>query len=261
MQAGRATIPRVYYAYFDESGDDGYVKSPTRTFSLACLLVHDTNWLKAFDQTIALRRYIKANFRIGMRAELKATWLIHNKGDVAPAGLTFESRMRVFKTAMRFQRKCGLFTVFAILIDKDLVRKKDQYHPRDMAWQYAIQRLERFGSDKKENIHILPDEGHRDFIKKKVRQMRRFSPVPAAYGGGSLKRAAVNIIEDPSDRKSRESYFVQLCDLNAYAAFRKVFPGRDIDGSYWDQLGLATLTEVNKVRDKGGPEGIVVWPK
>lgn len=255
----------MYYAYFDESGDDGYEKSPTRTFSLACLLVHDTNWLKAFDQTIALRRYIKTNFRIGMRAEIKATWLIHNRGDVAPAGLTFQSRLQVFKTAMRFQRKCGLFTVFAVLIDKESVRKKAEYHPRDIAWHYAIQRLERFGQDKKENIHILPDEGHKDFIKKKVRRMRRFGPVASAYGGSSLRRAAVNILEDPSDRTSRESYFIQLCDLNAYAAFRKVFPGRDIDASFWDQLGTARLIEVNKVsdkvREKDGPEGIVVWPK
>jgi hypothetical protein len=255
----------MYYAYFDESGDDGYIKSPTRTFSLACLLVHDTDWLKAFDQTIALRRYIKANFRIGMRAELKAAWLIHNRGDVAPAELTFHSRMQVYKTAMRFQRKCGLFTAFAILIDKDRVQLKEKFEPRERAWHFAIQRLERFGKDKQENIHILPDEGHKDFIKKKLRKMRRFSRAPSAYGGGSLARDAVNIIEDPSDRRSRESYFVQLCDLNAYAAFRKVYPGADVDATYWDQLGEARLSDVNKVsdklREKDGPQGIVVWPK
>jgi hypothetical protein len=210
----------MYFAYFDESGDNGYEKSPTRTFSLSCLLVHDKNWMQAFDQTIAFRRYIKDQFRIGMRAEIKASWLIHNKGDIRPAGLTFPARLQVFKAALRFQRKCKLFTIFSILIDKDKVREKDNYDPRDMAWEYAIQRLERFGSANKENIHVVPDDGHKDFIRKKVRLMRRFSPVPSALGTGSLSRKAVNILEDPSDRTSKESYLVQLCDLNAYATFR-----------------------------------------
>lgn len=89
--------------------------------------------------------------------------------------------------------------------------------------------------------------------------MRRFSQVPSAFQPGeTLGRATTNIIEDSSDRESHESYFIQLADLNAYAAVRKVHPIPSFDGSLWDELGDARDPDVNKIR--GGHRGIVSWP-
>lgn len=105
---------------------------------------------------------------------------------------------------------------------------------------------------------LLPDEGHGDFIRKKIRLMRRFSQVPSAFGGPTLARNAENIVEDSSDRRSTESFFIQFADLNAYAAFRKVFPGAAFGPDVWDALGECRVMEVNSLR--GGPPGIVVWP-
>lgn len=248
----------MFFAYFDESGDTGLGQSPTGTFSLSCILLHDSDWLNALDQTIAFRRYLRDNFHIAPRAELKASWLIHNKGDIRRAGLRYPARLAAYRAALRFQRKCGLFRSFTILIDKNKIQKRDT-DVRETAWQYAIQRLERFGTDKKDNIHVLPDEGHGEFIRKKIRAMRRFSHVPSAFGGPALDRKAQNIVEDSSDRRSHESYFIQLADLNAYAAFRRVFPGASFGGDIYDELGDARVTEVNTL--SGGPTGVVVWPK
>ena len=248
----------MYFAYFDESGDTGYEKSPTRTFTLSCILVQDKDWLSALDQSLAFRRFLKEKFHIGVRAELKATSLIHNKADIKAAGLSFPARMNAYKAALRFQRKVKLFTIFSILVDKEKIKARSKIEPRDIAWEFAIQRLERFGTAAKDNIHVIPDDGHSDFIKKRIRLMRRFSPVPSAFGAGSLVRKAENIIEDPSPRNSRESYFIQFCDLNAYASFRKVFPGPQFGEDFWEELGDARLRDVNKLRP--GPPGIVVWP-
>lgn len=66
-------------------------------------------------------------------------------------------------------------------------------------------------------------------------------------------------MEDSSDRRSHESYFIQLADLNAYAAFRRVFPGESFGEDIYEELGEARVTEVNRL--SGGPTGIVVWPK
>jgi hypothetical protein len=247
----------MYYAYFDETGDSGFNNSPTGVFALSAILIHDRNWLASLDQVVAFRRYLRDQFHISTRAELKASWLVHNKGDIRKAGLTYPARMSAYMAAMRFQRKAGLFRVFTVLIKKNDIQNRNA-DVREICWRYAIQRLERFGTAEKDNIHIVPDEGHGEFIKKKIRSMRRFHYVPSAYGTESLDRKAENIIEDPSDRCSRESYFVQLADLNAYAAFRKVFPGPNFDASYWDELDSARIQEVNTLR--GGPAGIVVWP-
>ena len=177
----------MFFAYFDESGDTGFVRSPTATFALSCMLIDDRDWLPALDQTIAFRRYLRDMFHIRPRAELKAAWLIHNKGDIRESGLTYPARLAAYKAAMR-----------------------------------------------------------------------RFSHVPSAFGGQALGRNAENIVEDSSDRSSRESFFIQLADLNAYAACRKVFPASTFGADIWDELGSSRVLEVNALR--GGPPGIVVWP-
>ncbi len=246
----------MIFAYFDESGDTGFAGSPTNAFALSGLLVGDRDWLDALDHLIAFRRYLKENFHLRPRAELKATWLVHNIGAIRDSKLTYLSRLALYRAVMRFQRKTGVFRSFAVVIAKTLLIPPADV--REFAWRFALQRLERYGTAVKENIHILPDEGHGDFITKKVRHIRRHSLVPSAFSSGVLERKAKNIVEDPSDRRSRSSYFIQLADLNAYAAFRRVFPGPNFGGDMWDELGDARLLEVGKVR--GGPPGIVVWP-
>ena len=89
--------------------------------------------------------------------------------------------------------------------------------------------------------------------------MRRFHRAPSAFGTESLDRKATNIIEDISERKSGESYFIQLADLNAYAAFRKIYPATHFNGKFWNELGNMRIKEVNYL--SGGEIGIVDWPK
>lgn len=248
----------MFLAYFDESGDSGYVQSPTMAFSLVAVLVHDRDWLQTLDEIVNFRRYLKTNFGLPVRAELKAQWIIHNQQAMRPLGLSYDARLNLYRACMRFQRKVGTIRTFAIVINKTKVTKQS-VSARDWAWVRAIERLERFGAEFSENIKIFPDEGHGYFIKRKIREMRRFHYVPSAFSGAEmLERRAANIIEDPSDRKSNESFFVQFADLNAYAAFRRVHPARSFDGSFWDDLGPAHILKVNAIR--GGPPGIVSWP-
>lgn len=248
----------MYFAYFDESGDSGFINSPTDTFTLACVLLHDSDWLNALDQTVAFRRFLKKKFGIPPRMELKATSLIHNKAEVRTLGLSFQARMAAYEAAMRFQRKMGLLKVFSVVVVKSRIQNKQSTDVREVAWRYAIQRLERFGTAQKDNIMVVPDDGHGEFIRKKIRAMRRFSKVPSAYGNAALERHATNIVEDPVDRNSKESFFTQFADLNAYAAFRMAFPGKNFDGKVWEKLGDARVAEVSRL--SGGPHGIVVWP-
>jgi len=247
----------MYFAYFDESGDPGFENSPTNTFVLSAVLIHDSNWLAALDQSVAFRRFLKAKFNLSPRSEIKANWLVHNKGTIKATGLTYPARMAAYKAAMRFQRKTGIFKTFSIVIVKDRI-KKTSTDVRLTAWHYALQRLERFGTEHKDNIMVMPDEGHSDLIKKELRKMRRIHYVPSAFGEDYLDRKATNIIEDPADRNSKESYFVQFADLNAYAAFRRVFPGNNFKEDIWDELGDSIVKEVNRL--SGGPPGIVIWP-
>jgi hypothetical protein len=252
----------MYFAYFDESGDNGRVDqgSPTRTFTLACILVHDKRWLTALDKTAEWRRSVKRDFRIPVTAELKSNWLIHNKSNaIRDAKLSLEERINVFRSAMRFLRDAApIFRVFAVLIVKYRIELA-HVDARDKAWEWALQRLERFGRDRAENIHVIPDEGHGQFIRKKIRKMRRFNRVRSAFGPGTLSRLVDNIVEDPSDRQSHESFFIQLADLAAYSAYRRVVAGKHFGKEIWDTVGDVLIDEVDAVRGVG-PRGIVVWP-
>ena len=74
-------------------------------------------------------------------------------------------------------------------------------------------------------MKLFPDAGHGYFIQSLVRKMRRHHRVASAFESGRwLEADARRIVEDPSDRDSRRSYFIQLADLNAYAAVRWLYP-------------------------------------
>jgi hypothetical protein len=248
----------LHLAYFDESGDRGYVKSPTKTFTLGCLLVEDSQWLSAFDALVNFRRFLKARFSIRMKDEIKAQYLVHNTGPFVANPLPTASRVRIYRQFMRLAPKAG-FTVFAVVIEKDRIINTATIDPMDTAWHYAIQRLERFGNSTGGTSHMLPDQGHIAFIRSKVRKMRRSHFAPSAFAPGTaLARPATNVVEDPSERLSHHSYFVQFADLVAYAAFRHQHPGSTFGAELWNALGSARLTAVSSLA--GGPPGIVVWP-
>jgi hypothetical protein len=248
----------MYLCYFDESGDPGYKNSLTHAFALACVIVHDRAWLNTLDQIIAFRRFLRVSFGIQMREELKAGHLIHNNGPFTRLRVGEKARMKIFRMGLRLQAKLGIET-FAIVVDKDeMTRRGRNDEAQKKAWQLAYERLERYTADKRDTCMVFPDEGVYDMIRTLLREKRRYSSVPSHYGTAPLSRPASFVLEDPSIRKSSESYFVQLADLNAYAAHRRVKPQPWFGTEYWEQLGAARVSAVSKLA--GGPIGIKLWP-
>jgi len=247
----------MYFAYADESGDSGYTSSPSSAFVLSVLLVHEGDWLRLLDRMVTMRRYMKDKWGISPLVELKANHLIQRQGVFRRLRLGPAERLDIYRLAMKFQRAEAAFTSFAIYVDKTKIKKRDR-DPREFAWGFAIERLDNFAAKKGEFVHILPDAGHGYFIRRLVRKMRRFHRVPSAFDESRLQAAAVRVVEDPSDRHSHESYFIQLADLNSYAALRHVSPTARLGADMWDELGDTRLEAVNKLA--GGPVGIKVFP-
>ncbi|MEK9509541.1 DUF3800 domain-containing protein [Gaopeijia maritima] len=247
----------VFFAYVDESGDSGYHNSPTSWFALSVVLVREVDWLSALDRLVDMRRYLRDQYGLSPRAELKANYIVHNKGPFRSLGLKLETRLEIFRLVLRAQRQLGFFTTWAIVIDKDRIKRRNR-DPRDFAWQYMIERMDNLSHRQGELLKLFPDAGHGYFIRRKVRMMRRFHRVPSAFGTEQLQASTQRIVEDPSDRDSKESYFIQLADLNCYAAVRHVLPDKRVGKEFWDELGDARLEDVNKLR--GGPTGIKLFP-
>jgi hypothetical protein len=190
-----------------------------------------------------------------MRAEVKANELLTNKGPWKSLGIADTRRKDLFRSFLRLQAKTGSITTFGVVIDKAAVGSTAIV--RERAWENALNRLEVFSRVNHDTIMLFPDVGEYEYRRKVARRMRRFARVGSRLGPGTLSVPMKNLIEDPVQRKSHESYFIQLADLNAYAAHRRIFPAAGFPDRMWENLGSGILAAANK--HSGGPApGIVV---
>jgi Protein of unknown function (DUF3800) len=253
----------VLIAYIDESGNTG---DPSRggslTFVLGCVLLDSAHWPEAFDGLLNFRRRIRDKFGVRMRAEIKANYLLRNSGDLRPYGLGQGARRLIYRAHMRVLASLGI-RAFAVVIDK----RTGYTSPTacfDLAWETLLQRLEKTSSTERTEFLVIHDEGENDAVRRWVRKARRYLTAGSAFGTGTLMSAANLLIDDPVARQSKQSYFIQVADLVAYAAFRSVIPaGPNIVSicpkAMWGELGDSTHTAVSRFRPRAAP-GIVLRP-
>lgn len=248
-------------AYVDESGDPGLTGS--RTYVLACVFLDLDHWPEAFDRMISFRRWLRVRFGIPIRAEIKANYLLRNAGPFRTLGLSERARKAIYRQHLRLHGKIGLNT-FAVLIRKpELEIKLPGANPRDTAWDYMLQRLERLTTKSNQTLVLTHDEGENAIIRRLARKARRAGTAGSAFGTGQLTVPFRLLADDPVPKQSVQSYFLQMADLAAFAAYRHLYasphPKPMVAASFWDQIGEAALfTPVNSVR--GGPTAIVAWP-
>ena len=171
--------------------------------------------------------------------------------------------MDIYRAIMNAQSAMPLKT-FSIAVHKEQAAAKE-WEPRYCAWTFAMQRLDRHASQENDYCSVFPDEGHGFFIRQRMRAMRRHNLVPSHFRPtASLSLPIQRVIEDPNDRRSDDSYFVQLADLNAYASHRSsyIHPVRRMQDTLWDELSTPTreARHLAVSRLSGGPPGIVRYP-
>jgi len=255
----------MYFVYVDESGDTGEVAGGgSSTYALGVVMVDDENWASTFDQLLTYRRNLRDRYDVRVRSEIKANYLVRGSGPLLRLGLQPYERRLIYRSHLRQLAVSGC-RAFSIVVDK---RPKNLHGAelRTLAWETLLQRLERttapngfLGPSK---FAIIHDEGEDDHIKLIVRRSRRWLTAGSAFGAGPLTFKIDQLVDDPSPRRSHENLFLQCADLVAYAAFRSVVPPpARIDSvcpsTMWSQLGIATLTQVNKLRPRAAP-GIVL---
>lgn len=235
-------------AYVDESGDSGLGGS--RSYALGCVMVEHDVWLDRFDRLIGFRRHLRKLFGFPVRAELKANYLLQNGGPYLSANpLSERARFAIYRQTMRLQPKLELDT-FAVVIDKAKASEKHPGRPvQDIAWEWLLQRLERRSVYEDKYVMLIHDEGEAENVRKLVRKARRIGTAGSRFGTGMLNVPFKKLVDDPAPRDSRQSYFLQLADLSAYAAFRRLYPPPPrevpiVPQRMWDELGAARFHKV-----------------
>lgn len=248
-------------AYIDESGNTGDpAHGGSLTYSLGCVLVDADLWPNAFERLLEFRRRIRTTYGVPMRAEIKANYLLRSSGDLRVLSLAPAQRQLIYRAHMRLLQDLPARS-FAVVVDKR-TRQLTPAQVFDLAWEGLLQRLERTSRDEGVTFALLHDEGENDAIRRWVRKARRFLPAGSAFGTGSLQASARLLVDDPISRRSHQSYFVQLADLVAYAAFRGVVaPGGAVaqvcPQNMWNEAGPAIAAKVTGLRPRSEP-GIVL---
>jgi hypothetical protein len=252
----------MYFAYVDESGDAG--AGGSRTYTLSCVFAEGLAWPGLFDSMIAYRRHLRTTFGLPVRAEVKANYLIRNGGAFRVLRLSEQARQDLYRGFMRLAPKLGLI-VFAVVIGKaSASHKYPARDPREIAWERLLQRIERFMTQSHQSpVVLVHDEGETAHVRKLARKARRAGSAGSMFGTGLLQVPARDLLDDPVPRDSRQSYFLQLADLAAYAAFRRSHPPaarpvQIVPQWMWDELGAARYSQANMY--SGGPIAIVSGP-
>jgi hypothetical protein len=211
----------MHLAYFDETGDDGFPNRSSELFVLtACYLDH-LDWRSTFETIRDFRRSIRMKFGFPLKWELHTRPLLLNKNPYGALGLKDADRIGIIDEACNLLGSLPV-KIINIVIVKPRIRKND-YQVLDTAFTYAVQRLENDilqTSTPGNRFMIITDEGRLGVMRKTARRLQRFNVVPSMYPGqGPITRTIQGMIEDPLEKNSRESYFIQMSDLVSYLVF------------------------------------------
>ena len=253
----------MYLTYFDESGDIGIANSPTNWFVLNAVLVHESAWLSTNDALAAMKRTLQSKYGIAARAELKAVNFRNGKGAFRYLGLSMRRRMQVYREVLEWESRLSIRT-FSVAVQKKQASNLG-WDPRYAAWAFALHTLDRFCIERDEWATLFPDEGHGPFIRRCLRELRLQGSTSRRHSPGGVPMKIERILEDPNDRHSHDSYFIQIADLNAYAAHRhpRIAPGPKGTDNLWaclnGSIGDIRIKDVQLGLSR--PAGILTFPK
>lgn len=207
-------------AYFDESGDDGYPSYSSPIFVLTAVYLHYLNWQPIFNTLLDFRRQIKASFSFPVRWEMHTRHFIHNKNPFRALGLGDKNRLDVIDLF------CDLIGSLEIKIINIVIVKSRVNNPNyrvlDTALKYSVQRIENDlnpAQNPQSKFLIITDPGRVGKMRKTTRRIRRINFIPSKYSPTSYRREIRTLVEDPLQKDSKESYFIQLADTVSYVVY------------------------------------------
>lgn len=263
---------RMFLSYFDDSGERGVLL-------LAGVVVHDSRWSDLQDAWFDYRRWLRNNFGVPIQkaqgrrrphVELKGTDFANGSGPWRGLPVGRAGRLRAMRSGLRVIGNHAHVFAVAWMPNREMTGAWPARHDSPLidTWTTCLERLatysQRHPIHSGDRVMTITDQGNLGAFRTTFRRMRRFHYVGSLLGG-SLSANAPMFVDDPSERDSRDSSFIQMADLAAYAALREVRPLADVH-SLWPQIdgGTGTATEgilraVN-MRTHGQPPGIKLIP-
>lgn len=251
----------MYLLYADESGDVGHRPGSTRYFVLSGLVVHELRWHETLESIVQFRQSLRQRYGLKLREEIHAGHFLTKPGPMSriPKSL----RLRLLRDVLDFEATLPDVNVISIVVEKQ--GKPAEYDIFDNAWCALVQRFHNTishrnfpGPRNPQDLGLLVvDETEEKKLKNLTRRMRVYNPIPNKYGGGYRQLPITTLVEDAVHRNSQHSFFIQLCDVNAYFLYQKHAPSKYVHKkgarNYLDRLDPILC----KVASTADPQGIV----
>lgn len=206
----------MHFIYIDDS-----TERPAHIFSALC--VPCDRWNDAFSRLKKWRQHLREVHMIPTSYELHAQEFLSGRNSAGVFhGLSRHKRAQIFHTSMKvtnWLNSAGVTLFNVCNIDDDQFR----------SFERLINRINRTMKARDSFAYLICDEGKEAQYTKLVRKMRVHNFIPSRYrswdnGDWSRNIPIERIIEDPSFKNSRDSWFIQHVDFTAYALLRRERP-------------------------------------
>ena len=262
----------MYIAYYDESGDDGYQKYSSPLFVLSAIYLHYLNWKDVFKNISEFRKQLKKDFNLPIKMEFHTKYFILNKNPYKKLQISDDDRLLIIELF------CELISNLEISIINVVINKKNilsqDYNVLDNALTYSIQRIENDLNkiDPLKKFMIITDQGRIGKMRMTARKIQKINFIPSKYNVKPYRKEIKSLIEDPLQKDSKESYFIQLADLAAsiiyiYSVYKlkvgKISKRMPKNINMKSTIGLMEKLKgsLNLYASKSDPYGVVYYPK
>jgi hypothetical protein len=118
---------------------------------------------------------------------------------------------------------------------------------------------------------MITDEGRVGKIRSTSRRMQRVNFIPSKFGPKPYQQPIATLIEDPLPKDSKDSFYIQVCDLIAFVVYVHCLTATGV-GGYPKRLAAvinpnlvvgwldALKPRLNLLASRANPYGIVIHP-
>ncbi len=208
------TNPSLYFVYVDEAGDDGQ-PGASPLFVVSALYFRYEVWGNLLDKTLVFRRRLREVFGIPVRYELHTRPLLRLKKPFS--ALSHVTAQQILFGFCSFLASLPVRSVHVVIHKKTRVERPIL----DTAFTFVAQRIanDLLKIHEQNKALIITDAGREASMRKILRRLRRYNPVPSRKENKFRDLPLSLFLEDPLAKQSHQSYFLQMVDCLATVVY------------------------------------------
>lgn len=217
----------MYFAYYDETGDDGFPRCSSPLFVFSAAYFHQSNWRANFNVLKDFRKQVRKKYGLKIKDEIHTKDFLMNAPRYRNLNIDPNNRVSMISEYCDAIAKMNL-SIVNVVINKTVIRNKN-YPVLDKALTYSVQRIDNDIDDKTESFVIITDKGRIAKMRKITRRVQLHNPIVSKFDRDVVVQYPLQrLLEDPLPKDSKDSYFIQVSDLVSYIVYiymlRRVTP-------------------------------------